>query len=439
MKEERGITLIALVITIIVLLILAGISMAMLTGENGMLTQVQNAKERTEEAGDKEKIQLAVNAAQIGDSGYQDLSQNNLQGETDREFGEGKSVVRDNGDGSFTISLVDSKKEYTVTSNGEVEDGIDWNEAMTNAKTPEEQEITSKNVIGLGTNGQAVNMDLWLYCFDTVTNGYGLNSQEVFQNTEYNPNGTNTETIRTAGYKGTETNGKDIIIPQYISVDGGNTYSPVTSLYRAFDSNTNIITMPVIPTTIINMVCTFEKCTNLKECIIPSSVQNINWCWSTTGIEEISEIPDSVIYMRGSFAYCSSLEYVNLKMPKKVINMDRTFAECENLKEANLILPEGLENMYMTFYDCINLIKGPDIIPENVTNMTQTFQGDTKLTGEMTIKASPTVYGNVFRNAATDEEAKIVIKAGKENLEFLKNILQKEGYSKDDVVGEWEL
>ena len=143
--------------------------------------------------------------------------------------------------------------------------------------------------------------------------------------------------------------------------------------------------------------------------------------------------------MRGSFAYCSSLEYVNLKMPKKVINMDRTFAECENLKEANLILPEGLENMYMTFYDCINLIKGPDIIPENVTNMTQTFQGDTKLTGEMTIKASPTVYGNVFRNAATDEEAKIVIKAGKENLEFLKNILQKEGYSKDDVVGEWEL
>ena len=439
MKEERGITLIALVITIIVLLILAGISMAMLTGENGILTQVQNAKERTEEAGDKEKIQLAVNAAQIGDSGYQDLSQNNLQGETDREFGEGKSVVRDNGDGSFTISLVDSKKEYTVTSNGEVEDGIDWNEAMTNAKAPEEQEITSKNVIGLGTNGQAVNMDLWLYCFDTVTNGYGLNSQEVFQNTEYNPNGTNTETIRTAGYKGTETNGKDIIIPQYISVDGGKTYSSVTSLYRTFNNNTNITTMPVIPTTVMNMNCTFENCTNLKECIIPSSVQDINWCWNRTGIEKINEIPDSVMYMIGTFAYCNSLEYVNLKMPKKVINMARTFAECENLKEANLILPKGLENMNMTFYDCINLTKGPDVIPESVTDIGQTFRNDAKLTGEMTIKASPTVYANVFKNAATDEEAKIVIKAGKENLEFLKNILQKEGYSKDDVVGEWEL
>ena len=44
-RRERGITLIALVITIIVLLIHAGVSIAMLTGENGILTQAQTAKE----------------------------------------------------------------------------------------------------------------------------------------------------------------------------------------------------------------------------------------------------------------------------------------------------------------------------------------------------------------------------------------------------------
>ena len=44
-KEVKGITLIALVITIIVLLILAGVSIAMLTGNNGILTQASNAKE----------------------------------------------------------------------------------------------------------------------------------------------------------------------------------------------------------------------------------------------------------------------------------------------------------------------------------------------------------------------------------------------------------
>lgn len=37
MKNEKGITVIALVITIIILLILAGVSIAMLTGENGLL------------------------------------------------------------------------------------------------------------------------------------------------------------------------------------------------------------------------------------------------------------------------------------------------------------------------------------------------------------------------------------------------------------------
>lgn len=38
-KSESGITLIALVITIIVLLILAGVTIATLTGQNGILTQ----------------------------------------------------------------------------------------------------------------------------------------------------------------------------------------------------------------------------------------------------------------------------------------------------------------------------------------------------------------------------------------------------------------
>ena len=44
---EKGITLIALVITIIILLILAGISIAMLTGDNGILTKASNSKEQT--------------------------------------------------------------------------------------------------------------------------------------------------------------------------------------------------------------------------------------------------------------------------------------------------------------------------------------------------------------------------------------------------------
>ena len=58
MKEKKGITLIALVITIIVLLILAGVSIATLTGENGVLTQASAASEETRAANIQEQVDL---------------------------------------------------------------------------------------------------------------------------------------------------------------------------------------------------------------------------------------------------------------------------------------------------------------------------------------------------------------------------------------------
>ena len=62
MKNQRGITLIALVITIIVLLILAGVSIAMLTGENGILNKATSSRSATNEAEVVERINLALNA-----------------------------------------------------------------------------------------------------------------------------------------------------------------------------------------------------------------------------------------------------------------------------------------------------------------------------------------------------------------------------------------
>ena len=54
LRKNKGITLIALVITMIVLLILAGVSIAMLTGQNGILSQAQKAKTETENAAKNE-------------------------------------------------------------------------------------------------------------------------------------------------------------------------------------------------------------------------------------------------------------------------------------------------------------------------------------------------------------------------------------------------
>ncbi len=59
----KGITLIALVITIIVLLILAAVSIAILTGDNGILTKATDAKKNTIIEEEKEQIKLAYNAS----------------------------------------------------------------------------------------------------------------------------------------------------------------------------------------------------------------------------------------------------------------------------------------------------------------------------------------------------------------------------------------
>ena len=58
-NKNRGITLIALVVTIVVLLILAGISVSMLTGQNGILNKAAEAKEMTEISSKDEQRKLA--------------------------------------------------------------------------------------------------------------------------------------------------------------------------------------------------------------------------------------------------------------------------------------------------------------------------------------------------------------------------------------------
>ena len=63
-NKERGVTLIALVVTIIVLIILAGVSITMLVGENGIITQAQRAKEETEQAKVLEEINLYISEYQ---------------------------------------------------------------------------------------------------------------------------------------------------------------------------------------------------------------------------------------------------------------------------------------------------------------------------------------------------------------------------------------
>ena len=58
-KKEKGITLVALVVTIIVLLILAGVAISLTIGQNGIFTRAQNATKKWDEAVDKEDQEMS--------------------------------------------------------------------------------------------------------------------------------------------------------------------------------------------------------------------------------------------------------------------------------------------------------------------------------------------------------------------------------------------
>ncbi len=65
MKEKKGITLIALVITIIVLLILAGVSISAIQGEDGIISSAQESVDKNKNEGIKEQIKLELNDKKI--------------------------------------------------------------------------------------------------------------------------------------------------------------------------------------------------------------------------------------------------------------------------------------------------------------------------------------------------------------------------------------
>ena len=84
MRRQKGITLIALIVTIIVLLILAGISIGAITGDNGIINQSQSAKENTEIASEKEILDVStINAMAKDRNGY--VTKDNLDPELDRQ------------------------------------------------------------------------------------------------------------------------------------------------------------------------------------------------------------------------------------------------------------------------------------------------------------------------------------------------------------------
>ena len=176
---NKGITLIALVVTIIVLLILAGISVMMLTGDNGILQRAGEAKVTMDEQQEAEKIQLSYMAEKTNQLGKA-VQANGLQEEICKY---GEAEVFDNGDGTFYVIYKDSGNCYLVDKDGNVELSEE------NFELPKREFATqlSNNELGVSEDKPyEIRCIEDLLDFSLTVNGIIIENNEITYSTKYN-------------------------------------------------------------------------------------------------------------------------------------------------------------------------------------------------------------------------------------------------------------
>ncbi len=194
-NKQKGITLISLVVTIIVLIILAGVSISMLVGDNGIITQAQNAKRETEEAQAREKLDLAL--IELQTEKYMNSNYNAEQFVTDYLTNKGMVVQED-------IVIVDGyqfvidRENLTITQSlgkgtesQTIEIALNSNLASDYTKATLSIEIQgSDNISKIQINGTEVNVpekadNKYTVTQEVTTNGnysvYVLDSNEEYK------------------------------------------------------------------------------------------------------------------------------------------------------------------------------------------------------------------------------------------------------------------
>lgn len=168
-NKNKGITLIALVITIIVLLILAGVTIATLTGDNGLLQKATIAKQENEKAREDELIRLAVLAAKTKAEaeGKGTITEDDLKDQLESALGKDFNEV----DVNSTSYGWSYKNNYIIYKNGDVKD-------TSSLKLPSEYQRLE--YIGNANNTQYIDTKV------PITTGYRIKATLSFLNINQN-------------------------------------------------------------------------------------------------------------------------------------------------------------------------------------------------------------------------------------------------------------
>ena len=362
-SKERGITLIALVVTIVVLLILAGVSLNLILGNNGIITKAKESRTENRMAQIDEQVKLAIGDAYT--EGIGSITDSGLKSALNNRLGEGTYDITGDETTGWKVTVKETGKTYDITSNGKINSSeetgstVDWNKILEEAnKNPESfkhpEQSETNNDIGIGTDGKPVNMDLWIARI--------INGNEIALNEDVGCGCSN-------GYVGKIIDGKiQGKIPEYVKKAGKDDFFRVTEMESTFLGCMELEEMQEnIPSGVKNFNYTFYECLSLTSITIPDSVTTIGdftfyGCQSLTSIT----IPDSVTTIGGGTFYeCSSL--TSITIPDSVTTIgDDTFYECSSL--TSITIPDSVTSIgYRAFSGCSSLTS--ITIPAKVENI----------------------------------------------------------------------
>ena len=314
MKRDRGITLIALVVTIVVLLILAGVSISMLTGENGIITQAQNSKEATEQARVEELVDLAVNSL-IGEN------QGSTNGITPQMIAEEVNEMENRDDiyaegSEFPTNIIFPKEQREVIvelNYNIIGDGI-YSELVSEENIAP-TDLFNIDILDLSAKTAKISGIKSQYC---NKNGYNTETQkEDLPDTNYKIN-----------YKGiTDT----LVIPYQAEIDGEiytitevdlTIWEIMPNAVKPGANYPNIETI-IYPNTITKIYSAVGAVNDslLKKVVLSENLKEIPdyFFYNAENLSTI-KIPDSVISIGAyAFSYCNDL--TNITIPISVIDM----------------------------------------------------------------------------------------------------------------------
>ena len=356
-KTNKGITLIALVITIIILLILAGIALSQFIGHDGLLSRSRQTRTAQSDAQIMDAMSLI----------YTEYNMEKALGETDAEF---IAYMQDRGfvsaDGTVnTVSFIGNKIELgngTDKKDTYVLEKKDDKYVINYYDEDGEKQKEVWNADSTGDSSTGVTKrDENMFDFDPTTGTilrvkeeylvdyYNYKNWYTYLDSDYKwckiedgidtlviPNSINGVAVKKVASLGV-VNVKNIIIEEGIEeingIGSAGSYYGDETYYR--DSELKNISIPSSVTSIGDYA--FSKCPNLIKINIPASVTNIGsnafaWCAGLTSID----IPTSVTSI-GSYAFeaCTGLTSIDISANVTKIK-DGTFYGCTNLASANI-------------------------------------------------------------------------------------------------------